>query len=82
MAATTAWNISMLSPPAQSLPRQTFTPSSSISRMGAVPEQRSQLESPQWTTVTPASFMALRSSSSDQTQWAMRVRSVQRPRLA
>ena len=65
-----------------SLPRATFIPSSSMARTGAVPEQTFTLESGQWTTVTPASFIAARSRSSDQTQWAMRVRSFQRPNLA
>ena len=65
-----------------SLPRTTFTPSFSMARTGAVPEQRFWLESAQWTTVTPASRMAARSRESDQTQWAIRVRLFQRPYFA
>ena len=79
MAEVTTSNMSRWSPPAISLPRATFSPSFSITRTGATPEQMFWLESAQWTTVTPASFMACRSRSSDQTQWAITVRSFQRP---
>ena len=65
-----------------SLPRATFTPSFSMARTGATPEQMFWLESAQWTAVTPASPMARRSRPSDQTQWAMTVRSFHRPYLA
>ena len=82
MAEAVTSNMSRWSPPAMSLPRATFSPSWSMVRTGAVPEQTLTLESGQWTTVTPASFMAARSRWSDQTQWAMRVRSFHRPNLA
>ena len=71
-----------LSPPATSLPRATFTPSSSITRTGAMPEQRALLDAAQWTAVTPASRMASRSRRSEWTQWAISVPSFQRPNLA
>ena len=69
-------------PPAMSLPRVTHRPSLTIRRTGQIPEQMFTLESPQWTTTTPASRMAARSRSSDQTQWAMSVWSFQRPYLS
>ena len=82
MEAATTSNMLRWSPPAMSLPRATFSPSFSITRTGAVPEQIFWLESAQWTTVTPAVRIAARSRSSDQTQWAIRVRSFQRPYFA
>ena len=69
-------------PPAISLPRVTHRPSLTMRRTGQIPEQMFTLESPQWTTTTPASRMAARSRSSDQTQCAMRVWSFHRPYLS
>ena len=82
MAEAATSSMSRWSPPAMSLPRATFRPSSSITRTGATPEQMFWLESAQWTTVTPASFMACRSRASDQTQCAMAVLGPHKPNLA
>ena len=69
-------------PPAMSLPSVTHRPSLTIFRTGHRPEQMFTLESAQWATTTPASRIALRSRSSEWTQWAITVWSFQRPYLS
>ena len=76
------WAMESVSPPATSLPRATWSPRSSISRTGAVPLHRFQLDAAQWTAHTPARFIASCSRSSLWTQWAMRVPSFHRPYLS
>ena len=71
--------IASKAPPAISDPSVTRTPSFIILRTGAVPLIKLMLESGQCATHTPLSFMALRSRSSEWTQCAITVLSLNRP---